>query len=108
MFPPETTQTTLPGPALPDSAAATELFPLFFNAVSYLFGIALAIWGLMKLKDHILNPAQVQIWEPLSRFLAGGAFLALPYMLLVIQDTVGGNFLTMFAETGIIAATSLK
>ncbi len=66
--------------------------PAFLSAASYLFGLVLGIWGLMKLKEHVLNPSQVSIWEPIQRFIAGGAFFALPAVASAMQTTIMGTF----------------
>lgn len=68
--------------------ASTSGVPDLFAAFSYLFGLILGIWGIFKLKAHVENPNQVEIWDPMKRFLAGGAFFALPFVLTVVQNTV--------------------
>lgn len=54
--------------------------PGLFMGFSYLMGIFFGFWGVMKLKDHVENPNNPTIWEPLKRFLAGGMFFSLPYV----------------------------
>mgnify|MGYP001468467596 CR=1 FL=1 len=62
--------------------------PGLLTGLSYLFGLILGFMGVMKLKDHVENPNQVQIWDPMKRFLAGGAFFALPFVIRAAQDTI--------------------
>ena len=52
--------------------SSTTLFPAFLTAMGYLFGTFLGLWGVLRVKEHVLNPQQVQIWDPVSKFLAGG------------------------------------
>lgn len=60
-------------------------------AVSALLGILFGIQGIWKLKEHVENPGQVQIWEPMKRFLAGGMFLMLPFVRDVVIETMTGG-----------------
>lgn len=55
--------------------------PGLFKGFSYLMGLFFGFWGVMKLKDHVDNPNNPTIWEPLKRFLAGGMFFALPAVM---------------------------
>lgn len=71
--------------------------PAFLSALSYLFGLILGVWGILKIRDHVLNPQQTQVWEGFSRFLAGGAFFALPVSVEAIRSTVTPVTLTAFA-----------
>lgn len=65
--------------------------PGLFAGLSYLFGLVLGFLGIIKLKDHVENPNQVQIWDPIKRFIAGGAFLSLPFMTRVVYETVAAG-----------------
>jgi len=66
--------------------------PSLFAGFSYLFGLILGVMGILKLKEHVEAPNQVSIWEPSKRFIAGGAFLVLPYMVNVVYNTItNGN-----------------
>ena len=62
--------------------------PAFLSAMSYIFGIIMGVWGILKIRDHVLNPQQTQVWEGFSRFIAGGAFFALPVTVEAIRATV--------------------
>jgi hypothetical protein len=66
----------------------TTSVPTFLSAASYLFGLVLGVWGLLKIKDHVLNPQQTPVWEAVSRLMAAGAFFSLPYIVGVIANTM--------------------
>ena len=61
--------------------------PGLLTGFSYLCGLILGFMGIMKVKDHVESPNQVTIWEPCKRFLAGGAFFALPQVMKAAIDT---------------------
>ena len=63
-------------------------FPAFLTAMSYIFGLVLGFWGILKVQDHVLNPQQTNIWEGLSKFIAAGCFFALPAVLEIMKNTV--------------------
>lgn len=65
--------------------------PAFLTAVGYLIGLIMAIWGIYKIKAHVLNPAQTGLSEGVTRLLAAGLFFALPAMVEVMRATMGGT-----------------
>lgn len=65
--------------------------PAFLSAVGYLIGLVLGLWGILKLRDHVLNPSQTGLWEGVSRLLAGGAFFSLPILIEVARNTLVGG-----------------
>ncbi len=71
--------------------SGSSLIPTLLAAVSYLFGLTLVIFGILKTREHVENPQQVQIWEPIKRFVAGGAFLALPIVIEAAMVTLTGG-----------------
>lgn len=78
----------------------TGAFPAFLTAIAYLFGLVLGFWGILKVRDHVLNPQQTAIWEGVSRFIAAGAFFALPAIIFVFYNTVSDSALSAIdAET---------
>lgn len=82
----------------------TAAVPTFLASLSYLLGLILGVWGIIKLRDHALNPSQTSLWEGISRFLAGGAFFAFPAMIVVAKNsllpgTLAGLTPTSFATT---------
>ena len=66
-------------------------FPAFLTAISYLIGLILGVWGIFKIRDHVLNPQQTQVWEGVSRLVAGGFFFALPVVVEVMRATFIGT-----------------
>lgn len=65
--------------------------PFLFSGISYLIGILLGIWGILKIRQHVEQPTQVEIWDPIKRFLAGGAFFALPMLIEVVYTTLASD-----------------
>lgn len=82
----------------------TASAPSFLNAVSYLFGLVLGFWALLKIRDHVLDPRSTTIWIGAAKLIAGGAFFSLPYVIEVATLTVSGDLAavdkTTFNETG--------
>ena len=99
------------GAVITNIVDSSNELPFLFAGFSYLCGLVLGIMGIIKLKDHVESPNQVQIWDPLKRFLAGGAFFALPYIVSVVQNTItngGGDALTgTNYNTGAVSGTGL-
>jgi len=62
--------------------------PTFLTALSYIIGLIFGVWALIKIRDHVTNPSQTSLWEGISRFIAGGAFFALPAVVIVMKSTV--------------------
>ena len=63
--------------------------PGLFSALAYLFGIMLAVLGIMKIKDHVENPGQTPLKDGAVRLLAGGALFAIPIVSEAMFETVG-------------------
>jgi len=70
---------------------ATGTSAAFLTALSYLFGLVIGVWALLKIRDHVLNPQQTPVWEGISRLIAAGAFFALPYVAGIVQATITGG-----------------
>lgn len=79
------------GQAVCSLVAYAALFPSFLNAISYLFGLVLGVWALLKIRDHVLDPRSTTIWDGASKLIAGGAFFSLPYIVDVMVETVSGG-----------------
>lgn len=82
------------------------IFPAFLSALAYLFGLVLGLWGVLKIRDHVLNPTQVQITEGISRFLAGGLFFALPLIVEVFRNTLSNVGLGTVDALGAVSGYS--
>lgn len=63
-------------------------FPAFATAISYLIGLIFGVWGILKIKAHVLNPQQTSLWEGVSRLGAGGGFFAMPFIVEVMRNTI--------------------
>lgn len=96
------------GGVICNTIKSSEGIPGILTGLSYLIGLVLGIMGIFKLKEHVESPGQVQIWDPLKRFLAGGSFFALPKLMQATIDTVaGGNgSLTAYSNTQFQGASS--
>lgn len=76
------------GGVICNTVYSNQFVPFLFAGLSYLMGLILAIRAIYKVIEHVERPSQVQIWEPLKTFLAGGAFFALPTVINAVYDTV--------------------
>jgi hypothetical protein len=70
-------------------STSIEDLPGLLAALSYLFGILLAVLGIMKIKDHVENPSQTPLKDGAIRLLAGGALFAIPIISEAMFSTVG-------------------
>lgn len=75
-------------------ASATGL-PQMITMIAYICGIALAVAGIFKLKQHVDNPGQTPMKDGLMRLTAGGALLALPFLTDAMQGSVGDNTMAL-------------
>ncbi len=66
----------------------TVAFPTFLAGFSYLLGLVVIVWGMTKLKDHVLNPNNVSAWEGFARIIVGGALFAMPTVLNALYVTM--------------------
>ncbi len=66
----------------------TVTAPAFLNAISYMIGLVLVFWGITKTRDHVLNPQQVKVTEPVTRFIAAAFFLCLPVAIGAIRSSI--------------------
>lgn len=79
------------GDVLCNIGKSLEELPGLFTALAYLFGCYLAVTGILKLKAHIEDPRQTPVWDSMKRFLAGGAFFALPIVIEAAKVTITGQ-----------------
>jgi hypothetical protein len=73
------------GGAIALSVGHAGAFPAFLTALSYLIGMIFGVWGVLKIRDHVLNPSQTSVWEGFSRLFAGGAFFTLPVVVEAVR-----------------------
>lgn len=72
--------------------SASAGFTSLLNVLGYVGGSGLAVAGIFKLKNHVDNPGQTPMKDGVMRLAAGGALLSLPFMINVMQGSVGeGN-----------------
>ena len=63
--------------------------PGLVAALAYLFGVLLAVLGVLKIKDHVENPTQTPLKDGAIRLLAGGMlFAAVPILLEAMSETL--------------------
>ena len=65
--------------------------PGLISAVAYLFGVLLAVLGILKIKDHVENPSQTPLKDGVIRLIIGGFLFALPILLEAMGGTVGSG-----------------
>lgn len=69
----------------------TSTLPGIFAGFSYMAGLICGFMAIMKLREHVESPSQVPIWEPIKRFIAGGAFLAAPRVVAAVRTLLTGS-----------------
>jgi hypothetical protein len=84
---------------------SASAIPGLLTAMAYLFGLLLAVLGVMKIKDHVENPTQTPLKDGAIRLAAGGALFALPIMLDAMFETINGGGL---GTTAVTEAASLR
>lgn len=97
------------GRALCNVVLSSTFIPALISGIAYLIGLVFAFSGVLKLKEHVLYPDRVSIWEPAKRFLAGGGLFALPIVTEAVYSTiVGSGFggLAPYTYTGFAANVS--
>lgn len=85
------------GSVLCNLMAFNAAWPGFLKAMAYLFGLVLGFWGLIKIKNHVLNPAQTPLSEGVSRLIAGGAFFALPLIIETARISITPALVTVLS-----------
>jgi hypothetical protein len=72
------------------------------STLAYIAGAGLALAGIFKLKQHVDNPAQAPMKDALIRLACGGMFLALPFMMKIMQGSISDG------DTGKADVSNLK
>ena len=78
--------------------------PGLISAIAYLFGVLIAVLGILKIKDHVENPTQTPLKDGAIRLAAGGALFALPIITEAMLNTIGKG---TAAEIGKVNKVSL-
>ncbi len=79
------------GEILCNIVQSSEELPGLISAIAYLMGILLGVFGIFKLKDHVLDPSRTPLSDAVKRFVAGGAFFALPMVTQVLKNSIVGD-----------------
>jgi len=75
--------------------------PGLLSGVAYMFGILIAVLGILKIKDHVENPGNTPLKDGAIRLAAGGALFALPIVYDAAYTTIG-------QEQNLVATASLN
>ena len=71
------------------------------SMIAYLAGGFLSVQSILKFKNHVDNPHQTPISDPVKRFLTGGLFLSLPFTARAVVGTLfGGQGSSISSGTG--------
>lgn len=70
------------------------------STLAYIAGAGLALAGIFKLKQHVDNPAQAPMKDALIRLACGGMFLALPFMMRIMQGSISNGEQDKVVTTG--------
>lgn len=65
--------------------------PSLLSGLAYMFGMLLAVLGVMKIKDHVENPGQTPLKDGSIRLAAGGGLFAIPIVSEAMTNTVGSG-----------------
>lgn len=71
--------------------ASIANLPQLLAGLAYMFGILLAVLGIMKIKDHVENPGQTPLKDGSIRLAAGGALFAIPIVSEAMTNTIGSS-----------------
>jgi hypothetical protein len=72
-------------------ATAVSGTVVLISTLAYIAGAGLALAGIFKLKQHVDNPAQAPMKDALIRLACGGMFLALPFMMRIMQGSISNG-----------------
>jgi hypothetical protein len=78
----------------------TSRGPGIITGFAYMAGVLCGFLGILKLKAHVESPQQHPMWDSMKRFLAGGAFFALPLVANAVQNTMRGQTDSFGSNTG--------
>lgn len=70
---------------------SSEGLPNLISIVAYISGLAMAVFGIMKIKEHVDNPGQTKLKDGIIRLGVGGALLTLPFILNVMTNTLSAG-----------------
>lgn len=64
-------------------------FPAVMSIFAYISAMILMVFGTLKLVEHVNDPRNVPIWEPIKRYTASGALFSLPFVMEILVNAVG-------------------
>ena len=79
------------GAAINNVIVSSAALPALISGFAYLAGLVLGFMAIIKLKEHVENPQQTPIWEPVKRFLVGGGLFALPIVIQAAYNSIVGG-----------------
>jgi hypothetical protein len=82
--------------------------PEFAVAIAYVAGTIFCFAGILKLKQHAEQPAQVPLSHGLARLATGGALLALPTITSLAQSTLAVGIGTASAASAQTISPTLQ
>ncbi len=68
-----------------------ESLPGLLTGLAYLLGLMFGAFGVIKIKDHVENPRQIELKDGAIRLLAGGCLFALPIIYQSMFNTIGDD-----------------
>jgi len=77
-------------------------FTEILSLIGYLGGSAFSIAGVMSIKKHVDNPGSEPIQKGIIRLAVGGALLSLPFIIAVMQGSIGENNANTAVSTHIV------
>lgn len=80
--------------------------PALLSGLAYMFGILLAVLGIMKIKDHVENPGQTPLKDGSIRLAAGGALFAIPIVSEAMTNTIGSGSAATTAQLNAVSFTT--
>ena len=63
--------------------------PKLLTGLAYMLGLLYGATGILKIKDHVENPANAKLAEGAIRLASGGALFALPIVIEAMRNTIG-------------------
>ena len=80
--------------------------PGFISMIAYICGTGLAVAGIFKLKQHVDNPGQTPMKDGVMRLGAGGALLALPFIVEAMVNSIDNTGAANTVTTNLVNAVA--
>lgn len=91
------------GTVLNNTTSSFEKLPNIFSMIAYLSGLILGVQAIFKIKDHVDGrPGGPTLADGVKRFIAGGAFFAMPMVSEALYNSFfgNGNKISITSRTG--------